>query len=37
MQAGKPYLIGVAGPSCAGKTELSRALRAKLGTAAAAQ
>lgn len=33
MQAGKPYLIGVAGPSCAGKTELSRALRAKLGAA----
>lgn len=33
MMAGKPYLIGVAGPSCAGKTELSRALRTKLGAA----
>ena len=26
----KPYLIGVAGPSCAGKTELSRGLAAQL-------
>lgn len=26
----KPYLIGVAGPSCAGKTELSRRLAARL-------
>jgi uridine kinase len=26
----KPYLIGVAGPSCAGKTELSRALQSHL-------
>lgn len=30
---GKAYLIGVAGPSCAGKTELSRALKAKLNAA----
>jgi uridine kinase len=30
---GKPYLIGVAGPSCAGKTELSRALHAKFDAA----
>jgi uridine kinase len=29
----KPYLIGVAGPSCAGKTELARALHAKLDAA----
>jgi len=29
----KPYLIGVAGPSCAGKTELSRALQSTLGAA----
>jgi uridine kinase len=33
MPATNPYLIGVAGPSCAGKTELSRALQAKLGAA----
>ena len=33
MAAGKPYLIGVAGPSCAGKTELSRALHATLDAA----
>src|SRR5690349_24984470 len=26
----RPYLIGVAGPSCAGKTELSPALQTKL-------
>ena len=31
--ATKPYLIGVAGPSCAGKTELSRALRSQLNAA----
>jgi uridine kinase len=29
-QAATPYLIGVAGPSCAGKTELSRHLAAQL-------
>jgi len=29
-QPAKPYLIGVAGPSCAGKTELSRGLAAQL-------
>jgi uridine kinase len=29
----KPYLIGVAGPSCAGKTELSRALAHRLNAA----
>jgi uridine kinase len=29
----KPYLIGVAGPSCAGKTELSRALTHRLKAA----
>jgi uridine kinase len=33
VAATKPYLIGVAGPSCAGKTELSRALHSKLGAA----
>lgn len=27
----EPYLVGVAGPSCAGKTELSRHLAARLG------
>jgi len=30
MSEVKPYLIGVAGPSCAGKTELSRALAKRL-------
>ena len=29
--ASAPYVIGVAGPSCAGKTELSRHLAARLG------
>ncbi len=29
---GQPYLIGIAGPSCAGKTELARRLVAELGT-----
>ena len=29
-QPARPYLIGVAGPSCAGKTELSRGLAAQL-------
>ena len=33
MPKAKPYLIGVAGPSCAGKTELSRALRSQLNAA----
>jgi uridine kinase len=28
----KPYLIGIAGPSCAGKTELARRLAATLAT-----
>lgn len=33
MAQDRPYLVGVAGPSCAGKTELSRALAATLGAA----
>ncbi len=30
-QQSKPYLIGIAGPSCAGKTELARRLASALG------
>jgi uridine kinase len=33
MSGTKPYLIGVAGPSCAGKTELSRTLQNHLNAA----